>query len=135
MPSHMRTYQFSGHQLPYQHGLLEPCPHELQQHSANTRQYPKRHQISQRRFRPSLEITPDAADALPTFAEDSIFQASLGWNSGDEQNNFPSQTFRSASQFEQRTLIEDEIRRHILENPPSAELSSNPWLAFASTDS
>jgi hypothetical protein len=59
----------------------------------------------------------------------------LAWNLGGEKNNLPSQAFRSGSQFEQRTLIEDEIWRHTLDTPPSAEFSSTPWLAFAPTDS
>jgi hypothetical protein len=128
MPSHKRTYHIDARHQP-RHEILEPCPHESHQHNPDSRQFPKRRQTSPLHFRPSLAISPESADALPAFFDDSVFQVLPAWNLDSDKNNYAIPNFQPWSQIEQRIVVPEEDQ-HTLDGIPSAEVTANPPFGF-----
>lgn len=138
MASRKRPYHFNvNQQQSSQYGPPQPCPYELPQDSNSSRQFSKRQQISQLHFRPSL-VNAEPIKSLLNFAEDPIFQGHVQWIPGSRKNDFFTQDIHPSFQFEQSEALVDWKRKLLeydpwwktFEDPPLAEVPSNPWLTL-----
>ena len=143
MASHKRPYDFDMHHestSQYESPLLHP--YELYQDSTTGRRLPKRHQMSQLRFRPNLEVNLDSVAGL-TVAGDSIFQSILASNPGGGKANFTNERFHPWTYLEhsksqgdvKKTLPKDELWRQMFEEPPPAEVPASPEFRWNSLQS